>query len=298
MKKTSSSLAETMKVSWSCPTTRPNRPGPPDPKATGVSWKSPAWGKLVDSEEDVSAWSRSMSGLVSPCCGCTTRRERRASWTARKTASWTSRGDRKRTQALVGWTLTSSSWRGMEMISTAEGNSWRASMGRYASIKVCRSAVARTARPLTMRVISSRVRRAREKLEPGRRVEEEVLGLHGGAGLRLDGEPIDDFPARSSHERARGCSPRTRGDLEPAHRADGGQRLAPEAEGGDGGEVGFVRDLGGGVPQKGQVDVARVHAEAVVADADELASGVLQLDGDGGAAGVDGVLDQLLDHRG
>ena len=52
------------------------------------------------------------------------------------------------------------------------------------------------------------------------------------------------------------------------------------------------------MPHERQVNLLGRHAGAVVAHADELPPGVLQVHGYGGGAGVDGVLDQLLDHRG
>src|SRR6266536_1447577 len=139
-KNTSSSLAETTNVSWSWPITLPNRPGP---KGAMPSRKSAPWMSAGDEDpETISALPQftdgpaDMSptmlspGVVRPAWGWTTRAERSASWTARKTASWMRRGERKRTHALVGWTLTSTSGRGTSMPSTATGNWWRASMGR------------------------------------------------------------------------------------------------------------------------------------------------------------------------
>ena len=47
-----------------------------------------------------------------------------------------------------------------------------------------------------------------------------------------------------------------------------------------------------------QVRLVRRHARAVVADADEPEPAALDLDLDAARAGVERVLDQLLDHRG
>ena len=43
--------------------------------------------------------------------------------------------------------------------------------------------------------------------------------------------------------------------------------------------------------------VSRRHAGAVVNDLDQSAAGVLDYDADVGCSGIDGVFDQLLDHR-
>src|SRR5204863_4815383 len=76
------------------------------------------------------------------------------------------------------------------------------------------------------------------------------------------------------------------------------QRLAAEAEGVHAGQVVEGADLRGGVALDGQKSVVVRHAAAVVADFDQLAPAVLEDDVDGDCAGVDGVLDQLFDHRG
>ena len=57
-------------------------------------------------------------------------------------------------------------------------------------------------------------------------------------------------------------------------------------------------DLAGGMPLQAQPRVLRAHADAVVLDPDEPLAAVLDGDGDARRLGVDGVLDQLLDHRG
>ena len=79
---------------------------------------------------------------------------------------------------------------------------------------------------------------ALQELEPRRRVEEEILGLDGGAGggdrLRLgDGLP----PPRPAHESAHGGAAGAREDLEAADGADGRQGLAAKAQRRDGGQV-------------------------------------------------------------
>jgi hypothetical protein len=76
------------------------------------------------------------------------------------------------------------------------------------------------------------------------------------------------------------------------------QRLATKSEGADAGQIVEVADLGGGVAFEREARVVGGHAAAVVADLDPLAATVLEEDVDDGGAGVDRVLDELLDDRG
>ena len=57
-------------------------------------------------------------------------------------------------------------------------------------------------------------------------------------------------------------------------------------------------EFGGGVALEGEQGVVADHAAAVVGDADELAAAGFDLDADAGRAGVERVLQQLLDDRG
>ena len=86
-----------------------------------------------------------------------------------------------------------------------------------------------------------------------------------------------------------------------AHAADGGdrrQRLAAEAQGGNREQIVVVFQLAGGMALKGQQRVVAHHSAAVVGDVDELAPAGLDVNADARGSGVQGVLDQLLDHRG
>src|SRR5215471_9141221 len=102
----------------------------------------------------------------------------------------------------------------------------------------------------------------------------------------------------SPRRRVPAVLPRAGAYLEAAHRADGGQRLAPEAQGGDGVEIGLVGDLRGGVALEREVEIDGAHAHPVIAHPDELTARILELDADGRGMGVDGVLHQLLHHGG
>ena len=112
--------------------------------------------------------------------------------------------------------------------------------------------------------------------------------------------------AAGSATRTRPPSMRTRcpspplggGQLDPRHRRDRGERLAAEAEGADALEVVEAGDLAGGVAVEGEQGVVAPHPRAVVGDDDPPLAAGLQLDPHRGGAGVEGVLHQLLDHRG
>jgi hypothetical protein len=95
---------------------------------------------------------------------------------------------------------------------------------------------------------------------------------------------------------ARRAGARTRHDVEPGHRADGGQGLAAEAERRDGAEI-ARSELRGGVPLDGEVEVLPIHPDAVVDDADQAASARLHRDGDRAGSGIERILDQFLDDR-
>ena len=82
-----------------------------------------------------------------------------------------------------------------------------------------------------------------------------------------------------------------------ADRADRRQRLAAEAERVDLHQVVAV-ELGGGVALDREFQVAAAHAAAVVGDANKPPAAAVGRDLDLGRAGVERVLDQLLDHAG
>jgi hypothetical protein len=63
-------------------------------------------------------------------------------------------------------------------------------------------------------------------------------------------------------------------------------------------KVVHARDFTRGVAREGAYGIVRVHAFTVVGDGDEADAGIFQLDAHVAGAGVERVLDQLLDHRG
>jgi hypothetical protein len=81
------------------------------------------------------------------------------------------------------------------------------------------------------------------------------------------------------------------------HRTDRGQCLATKAEALHANEVGGEADLRCGVSLEREHGVVALHAAAVVAHADQLASAFLDGDIDGGGAGVECVFDELFHRR-
>ncbi len=135
-----------------------------------------------------------------------------------------------------------------------------------------------------------------QELASGGDVEEQrgdVDRRAAGAGGRLDRQ---DPAALEEHPRP---LPRRRrgGELDLGHRGDRRQRLAAEAQGGDLLEVGHRGDLARRVAVEGEERVVAVHAGAVVGDADPLPPAPFEVDLEPRRPGVEGVLDQLLDHR-
>ena len=136
-----------------------------------------------------------------------------------------------------------------------------------------------------------------QELAPRRHVVEQLAHLDRGPrrqGLRRD--LAHPAAVHLQHRAVRIAGP-ARSQREPADRGDRGQRLAAEAERGHGFQVVERGDLAGGVARHRQRQLVRGDAAAVVADADQAHAAFLQIDVDAAGAGVERVLDQLLDHR-
>ena len=86
--------------------------------------------------------------------------------------------------------------------------------------------------------------------------------------------------------------------LHPGDRGDGRERLAAKAEAGHPLQVLELGDLAGGVPVEGQQRVVPAHAAAVIDHPDPTLAAALELDPHLAGAGVDGVLEELLDQVG
>ena len=136
---------------------------------------------------------------------------------------------------------------------------------------------------------------ALEEFEPRRRGVEEIAHLDAGAGAERAGFHARLVAAVDRDRPGVRLARVPRGDGEPRHRADRGQRLAAEAERADVEQV-VVGQLRGGVALDREREVVAGHAGAVVGDADQAASAAVGHDLDVVRAGIERVLDQLLDH--
>jgi hypothetical protein len=85
------------------------------------------------------------------------------------------------------------------------------------------------------------------------------------------------------------------GQLHLGHRCDGAEGLPAKTQGGDGVQIAGVVDLAGGVPLKCQGAVLRLDPAPIVRNPDLFDAAALDLDGDHGGAGIDGVFDKLFD---
>jgi len=137
-----------------------------------------------------------------------------------------------------------------------------------------------------------------QELLAGWHVVEEVFhGDHGASGRGCWFVP-DQLPSVDAH--AAGhlglVGPGEQGDL--GHRGDAGQGLAPKPQAGDLLQVVNIPQFGGGVASEGQFRLVGRDAAAVVRHLDEAAASLANLHADVGGAGVYGVFDEFLDHRG
>ena len=88
------------------------------------------------------------------------------------------------------------------------------------------------------------------------------------------------------------------GQGQARHRGDRGQRLAAEAVGGDAFEIDQAGDLAGGMPRQGERKFGLGDAAAVVGDADRAYASLHEFHVDLARAGIEAVLDQLLEYGG
>ena len=140
--------------------------------------------------------------------------------------------------------------------------------------------------------------RGAEELPPGRGVEEQLL--HGDPGAAGETLAAHEFflPSLQGNPGAARLGVGASDQLEAGDRGDGGQRLAPEAQGLNGGQPLLVADLAGGVALDGNSRIRLIHPRAVVQHGDVIASAVLQGQGDLGGPRIQRVFGQLLHHRG
>lgn len=136
-----------------------------------------------------------------------------------------------------------------------------------------------------------------EEFATGREVEEQGADLDGSAGGAGGGADFGDAPALDGDGSgfAGGFLAFAGGEEETGDRSDGREGFAPEAHGGEGGEILGPSDLGGGMTFEREEGVIAAHPESIVGDADEAASTGPDFDGDAGGLGVEGILDEFLD---
>ena len=88
------------------------------------------------------------------------------------------------------------------------------------------------------------------------------------------------------------------GQTEPCDRTDAGQRLATKAEGDHAFQVVQAADLAGRVTGDSQRQLVGTDALTVVGHPDQRHPALLQIHSNGAGTGIDGVLDQFLEHGG
>jgi hypothetical protein len=135
-----------------------------------------------------------------------------------------------------------------------------------------------------------------QEFPPGRHAVEQVLHRDGRTGRGAAGPRIVDPAAGHADLVGDVLLGPARRDAQPRDRADARERLAAEAHRLDVEEVVVGQQLAGGVLGHAELQVVGVHADPVVADLDQLAPAVEDLDVHPGRAGIEGVFNELLHH--
>ena len=134
-----------------------------------------------------------------------------------------------------------------------------------------------------------------QELPPRRQVVEQVVDLDDRALRRAD---LDDRRHRAAVDADLGAAllaARARPEDEVRHRRDGRQRLAAEPERQDRREIVRPPDLARRVALDRQPRILRPHPFPIVLDADLFLAAELDVDREAARAGIDRVLDELLD---
>ena len=137
-----------------------------------------------------------------------------------------------------------------------------------------------------------------QEFHPGRGVIKQVPDQDGGAvgaARLLQGGLL--FPAAGVAHPGLGL-PGLGEQLYVGHGGDGGQRLPAEAQGHNGVQVILLRDLAGGVAQKGGGHILLGDTAAVVRHPHKGGAAPADLHGDHTGSGVYGIFHQLLDYGG
>ena len=135
-----------------------------------------------------------------------------------------------------------------------------------------------------------------QKRPPRRDVEKEVAHDDGRPLRAADLAHGHPLPALDIQARARFLFLGSRGHLHASDGGNGWQRLAAEAERAYIIQLRRIRQFGGGVVLKGEADLPRRDAAAVVCDAQVADAAVADLHRHRCGAGVQRILHQLLDH--
>ena len=136
-----------------------------------------------------------------------------------------------------------------------------------------------------------------EELHAGGGVVEQVLHPDGSAhctGTRLPGEL---FPALDAVDGGKLVCFGAGGQLHPRHAGNGCQCFAAETQRVDAVQVIRLFDLAGGMADKRRGNVFCLNAGAVVTDLDQPDAAGFNADRHLRGSGIDGVFQQLLDHR-
>ena len=134
-----------------------------------------------------------------------------------------------------------------------------------------------------------------EEALPGRGVVEQVAHLNGGAarvGRRYQLARVGRIDAVAVFLLLGATDQQHLG-----HRRHRGKRFAAKAQGAQPLQIVELANLAGGVVLEGPGHIVPVDAAAVVADANQLAAAVFNVDVNLGGAGVQGVFHHLLHHR-
>ena len=279
---------------WPGARSRPRRRPEASPKGTAMAGFRP---ESVERYAASAARTRPGSRTARPLTVSSRRRLERPTSAGRWTRPLT------RTGPLTSSTATSASAASTPHSAATRSRNDAAGASADASRPSCVTAMRTSGRASAIAVITSDDRaplaaRAAKEFLARRRVVEQVGDRDRGAAAPRGG-------ARSGRacrrRRARAC-PRRRPwpsrSRTARHRADRGERLAAKAEAPDADQVAGVADLRRRMAVEGEHGVLARHADAVVAHADESAAALGRLSTSTRvAAGVERVLDELLDHR-
>ena len=134
-----------------------------------------------------------------------------------------------------------------------------------------------------------------QELEAGGGCEEQILHVDFGAGRQGRGPGRREAASLHRHHMRVPAAAGPRCNGQAAHRADRGQRLAPETQVTDIDQI-IIGKLRCGVAFNRQRQILRPHADAVVRNTDQALAAAAESDVDLPCPGINGVLDEFLHH--